>query len=51
MKAFSVVRTAADLRRGLVRGRRQEASGGMLGDLKRDLVEVEKRVLDLRGHL
>ncbi|HEX9417589.1 MAG TPA: peptide chain release factor 2 [Methylomirabilota bacterium] len=23
----------------------------MLGDLKRDLVEVEKRVLDLRGHL
>jgi hypothetical protein len=30
---------------------RLEASRRMLGDLKRDLVEVEKRVLDLRGHL
>ena len=29
----------------------QKASGDMLGDLKRDLAEVEKRVLDLRGHL
>jgi hypothetical protein len=32
-------------------GARQEAFGEMLGDLKRDLAEVEKRVLDLRGHL